>query len=182
MVTEPFDPFRIRVHGTMLFLWWLACPSALEGVWLSFSILLVILPEMLIQWMPAPLLSSKARSPESVFDSEGGLHRRLFAMCHCEGACPSVSSSVAPDALGWVETDALCLDPDARDGLLDTIVRHKVSDLVISGCDAMPLPVEFRQSVASTNCHLSGLEWLDHPSTLKTREFAISTLVSTPKD
>ena len=89
---------------------------------------------------------------------------------------------MAPDALGWVETDALCLDPDARDGLLDTIVRHKVSDLVISGCDGMPLPVEFRQSVASTNCHLSGLEWLDHPSTPKTREFAISALVSSPKD
>ena len=82
MVAEPFDPFRIRVHGTMLFLWWLTCPSALEGVWLSSSILLVLIPEILIQWMPRPLLSSKARTPQSVFDSEGDLHRRLFAMCH----------------------------------------------------------------------------------------------------
>ena len=178
MVTEPFDPFRIRVHGTMLFLWWLTCPSALEGVWLSSSILLVIIPEILIQWMPAPLLSRKARAPESVFDSEGDLHRRLFAMCHCEGACPSVPSSAAPNSLGWVETDALCLDPDARDALLDTIVRHRVSDLIISGCNGSPLPIEFQQSIASTNCQLSGLGWLDTDSTLKSRETTISTLAS----
>ncbi len=182
MVAEPFDPFRIRVHGTMLFLWWLTCPSALEGVWLSSSILLVLIPEILIQWMPRPLLSSKARTPQSVFDSEGDLHRRLFAMCHCEGSCPSVPSSAAPNRLGWAETEALCLDSDARDALLDTVVRHRVSDLVISGCDGSPLPMEFRQSIASTNCQLSGLGWLDAPSTLEKRNFALSTLVSSSKD
>ena len=161
MVTEPFDPFRIRVHGTLLFLWWLACPSALEGVWLPLSVLLVIVPEMVNQWMPKPALSSNARSPTPVFDSEGGLHRRLFAMCHCEGACPSISSSAAPSSLGWVENQAFCLDTDARDALLDAVIRNRVDHLIISGCDGSPLPVQFRQSLATSNCQLSGQGWLD---------------------
>jgi Sec-independent protein secretion pathway component TatC len=182
MVTAPFDPFRIRVHGTLLFVWWLVCPSALEGVWLTFSVLLVIIPEMAIQWMPKPILSSKARAPLSVFDSEGGLHHRLFAMCHCEGACPSISASMAHKSLGWAENSALCLDPDARDALLDTVVRHNVSNLIISGCDGTPLPMEFRQSIASSNCQLSGLGWLDTDTTLSQRKATISDLAILPED
>ncbi len=181
-VTEPFDPFRIRVHGTMLFLWWLACPSALEGIWLTLSVLLVILPEMVMQWMPSPVLSSKARAPSPVFDAEGRLHRRLFAMCHCEGACPSVSASESPKPLGWVETQALCLDSDARDALLDTIVRHRVSDLVISGCDGTPLPMEFRQTIANSNCQLSGMNWLDSITSRSEREMALSALATAPEE
>ena len=176
IVTETVDPFRIRVHGTMLFIWWLACPSALDGIWISLSILLVILPEIVMRWMPNHVLSSKARAPTSVFDSDGGLHRRLFAMCHCEGACPSVSDSESSQRLGWVETQALCLDPDARDALLDTVVRHKVSELIISGCDGTPLPMEFRQSIDSTNCRLSGLNWLDVSTSHADRENALSAL------
>ena len=182
MVTEPFDPFRIRVHGTLLFLWWLACPSALEGVWLTLSVLLVILPEMVIQWMPAPALSSRAKAPTPVFDSEGGLDRCLFAMCHCEGACPSVSPAESPKSLGWAENEAFCLDCDARDALLDAVVRHRVNHLVISGCDGTPLPVEFRQSLSSSNCKLSGLGWLDVNTTPKLRESALSELTTPSKD
>ena len=50
--------------------------------------------------------------------------------------------SAAPNHLGWVETQALCLDDDARDALLDTIVRNEVSELIISGCNRTPLPRE----------------------------------------
>ena len=182
VVSEPVDPFRLRVHGFILFIWWLVCPPALEGIWITLSILLVILPEIVMRWMPTPVLSSKARAPKSVFDAEGRLHRRLFAMCHCEGACPIVSVSQSPKRLGWIETQAICLDSDARDALLDLVVRHKVSDLVISGCDGTPLPMEFRQSIASTNCHLSGLNWLDKSTTNSERERALSLLSASSKE
>ena len=182
MVTQPFDPFRIRVHGTALFIWWLTCPTALEGIWLSLSILLVILPEMLVQWMPSPVLSSKARAPQSVFDSHGALDRRMFAMCHCDGACPSVAIPKNEPHLGWVETEALCLDSDARDALLDSVIRHNVTDLFISGCNGNPLPMEFRQSIHSTNCHLSGLEWLDQPTTISERESALLDIARSNTD
>ena len=182
MVTEPFDPFRVRIHGTLLFLWWLTCPSALEGIWLSSSILLVLIPEILIRWMPASALSSNARAPNSIFDRDGALHRRFFAMCHCEGACPSVSVSASPTGLGWAETDALCLDSDARDALLDAVVRHRVSDLVISGCDGTPLPMDFRQSVSSAGCNLTGLGWLDTPTSIEERETTLLGFSTTSKD
>jgi len=182
MVSEPFDPFRIRVHGTLLFLWWLACPSALEGIWLSLSVMMVIIPEMVNQWMPKPALSNNARAPTPVFDSEGDLHRYMFAMCHCEGACPSVSSKSSPNHLGWVENQALCLDSDARDALLDSVVRHRVDHLVISGCDGTPLPMEFRQSVTATNCNLTGLGWLDLETTVSQRQTALSDLFGRSED
>ena len=182
MVTEPFDPFRIRIHGTLLFLWWLACPSALEGIWLTLSIMLIIIPEMVNQWMPKPVLSNNARAPSSVFDSEGDLRRHMFAMCHCEGACPSITAKSSPSHLGWVENEALCLDSDARDALLDAVVRHRVNNLVISGCDGTPLPMEFRQSIASTNCNLSGLGWLDLKTTVSERQSSLSELFMKSKD
>lgn len=182
MMTEPFDPFRIRIHGSLLFLWWLACPSALEGIWLTLSIMLVIIPEMVNQWMPKPVLSNNARAPSSVFDSEGDLRRHMFAMCHCEGACPSITAKSSPSHLGWVENQALCLDSDARDALLDAVVRHRVNNLIISGCDGTPLPMEFRQSIASTNCNLSGLGWLDLKTTDSERQSSLSDLFVKSKD
>ncbi|MBJ84384.1 MAG: hypothetical protein CMB52_02555 [Euryarchaeota archaeon] len=174
---DTIDSFRIRVHGTILFLWWLVSPSALDGVWFTLSILLVLLPEIAIRWAPESILSDSARAPTSIFDSEGALHRKLFAMCHCEGACPTVPSSTIPSNLGLVETQALCLDPEARDALLDKVLRHEVSDLIISGCNGLPLPMDFRQSVQSRNCKLSGLNWLDSPSQVQDRESALSELV-----
>ncbi len=175
--SDTINLFRIRVHGTILFLWWLVAPNALDGVWFSLAILLVLLPEIVVRWAPEAVLSESARPPNTIFDSEGVLHRKLFAMCHCEGSCPSVPSSAAPTNLGWVETQALCLDPDARDALLDVVLRHDVSNLVISGCNGLPLPVDFRQSLHIQNCHLSGLNWLDSATEMVERESTLSELV-----
>ncbi len=176
---EAIDPFRVRVYGTVLFLWWLVAPSALDGIWFTLAILLILLPEIVIRSSPESVLSGVARPPEPVFDSHGELHRKLFAMCHCEGACPAVPSMSAPTHLGWVETQALCLEPDARDALLDSVLRHDVSELIISGCNGMPLPVDFRQSIHSHGCKLSGLNWLDIPTEIAERESTLSGLVFT---
>jgi hypothetical protein len=182
VTSEPFDPLRVRVHGTTVFVWWLAAPAAFEGVWLLLACLLVILPEAVLLTMPAPVLSSRARAPLPVYDAEGRLRQRMFTMCACEGACPKVDVDAAPRRLGWTEADALCLDPDARDALLDTVVRHRVTDLVISGCDGMPLPVAFRQSLANASVDLSGLGWLDSPDDLQQRETDLASLAGTRSD
>jgi Sec-independent protein secretion pathway component TatC len=180
--TEPFDPLRVRVHGTIVFVWWLASPDVLEGIWLVLASLLLIIPEMVQLTMPVPLLSSKARAPTSVFDKQGEIRRRMFAMCGCEGACPRVNVESAPANLGWSKVDALCLDPDERDALLDAIIRHKVTDLTISGCDGTPLPFEFRQSLVSSSCQLTGLNWLDKETNLQDRESDISALLISSQD
>ena len=174
---ETIDPFKIRVHGSVLFLWWLVGPSALDGIWFTLAIMLVLLPEIFVRSAPESVLSDAARSPEPVFDSDGVLHRKLFAMCHCEGACPKVPSAGAPSHLGWIETQALCLDDDARDALLDAIVRNDVSELIISGCNGTPLPVNFRQSIQARSCHLTGLNWLDVPDDITERESTLHGLV-----
>ena len=177
MNAEAIDTFRIRVHGTILFVWWLVGPSALDEIWFTLAILLIILPEIAIRGAPGAVLSNNSRPPKTVFDSQGELHRKLFAMCHCEDACTSVDSKTAPINLGWAETQALCLDPDARDALLDAVLRHDVSELVISGCNGQPLPVDFRQSLHTRNCQLSGLNWLDSLPDSSDRKSALESLV-----
>ena len=176
VTTEPFDPLRVRVHGTIVFIWWLAAPAVLEGVWLSFALLLVILPEVVLLTMPTPVLSSRARPPIDVYDREGRLRRRMFTMCHCEGACPKVNSEAVPAHLGWSEVQALCLDSDERDALLDSIIRNRATDLIISGCDGIPLPYEFRESLHSSSCSLKGLGWLDSNPDIKQRQTEVSAL------
>tara|TARA_B110000014_G_C19823297_1_gene427125 strand:+ start:132 stop:386 length:255 start_codon:yes stop_codon:yes gene_type:complete len=84
--------------------------------------------------------------------------------------------------MGWLEAEALCLDPDARDMLLDAIIRNDVGELIISGCDGTPLPVEYRQSLHEVNCHLSGLEWLDNKTDIKGREASISAIFNQHTD
>lgn len=181
VTTEPFDPLRVRVHGTVVFTWWLAGPAVLDGVWLNLALLLVILPEAVLFSMPTPILSSRARAPTDVYDREGALRRRMFAMCHCEGACPQVDAGSAPSRLGWSEVQALCLDSDERDALLDAVIRNSATDLIISGCDGMPLPYEFRDSLRSSSCNLQGLGWLDSDAGLEQRRAELAAL-STSRD
>jgi len=181
VTTEPLDPLRVRVHGTIVFVWWLAGPTVLDGVWLNLALLLIILPEAVLLSMPKPILSSKARAPTDVYDREGRLRRRMFAMCHCEGACPQIDADSVPSRLGWSEIQALCLDSDERDALLDTVIRNRATDLIISGCNGMPLPYEFRESLRSSSCTLRGMEWLDLDTDIKQRQDELVAL-STSSD
>ena len=84
--------------------------------------------------------------------------------------------------MGWLEAEALCLDPDARDMLLDAVIHNNVGDLIISGCNGTPLPVEYRQSLSEVNCRISGLEWLDHKTDIKDREASILAISNQYKD
>ncbi|MEE2812531.1 MAG: twin-arginine translocase subunit TatC [Candidatus Thermoplasmatota archaeon] len=174
--TEPFDPLRVRVHGTLMFIWWIAAPEAIDGIWLILAVLLLIIPETIILTMPSPMLSKNARRPSDVYDAEGAIRRRIFTMCHCEGACPKVSFSSAPMNVGWTEVGALCLSADERDALLDSVVRNRATDLIISGCNGTPLPYDFQESLRSASCNLSGLEWLDKPDEPSMRESELSKL------
>ncbi|MBN17302.1 MAG: hypothetical protein CMB37_03990 [Euryarchaeota archaeon] len=159
---EPLDPFRIRIHGTVLLVWWLACPTVMTNIWPFAALSLVILPEFILLFSPSLSLTTSGRSPSSVFDSEGKIHRKAIALCGCEGACPSIPSESLNPHLGCVKSQALCLDADARDTLLDYVIRNQATQLLISGCDGTPLPVDFRQSIKAASCELSGMNWLDN--------------------
>ncbi len=158
---EPFDPLRIRVHVAMLFFWWLTSPEVLSGNWLALAIIAVAVTEYSSRRVPVPRLGSAQRRPRPVFDDKGEVRRSMFAMCSCDGACPRALRDEAPDSVGWVEAEALCLSAAEQDALLDTVLRNNVTDLFISGCEGSPLPLDLREGLASMNCELRGLGWLD---------------------
>ena len=78
--------------------------------------------------------------------------------------------------IGGTEVGALCLSADERDALLDSVVRNRATDLIISGCNGTPLPYDFQESLRSASCNLSGLEWLDKPDEPSLRESELSKL------
>ncbi len=158
---EPLDPFRIRIHGTIIFVWWLVCPSVMDNIWPFLALTLVIIPEFILLFAPSPSLTTSGHPPSSVFDSKGDIHRNVIALCDCEGACPMIPRESVNSHMGCVQSQALCLDEDARDILLDYVIRNQATQLLISGCDGTPLPMDFRQSVLATSCQLDGLNWLD---------------------
>ena len=158
---EPFDPSRIRIHMAMLFFWWLASPEVLSGNWLALATIAVVIVEYSSRKVPVPRLGDQQRRPTPIFDSKGEVRNSTFVMCNCEGACPRALRSEAPNSVGWVEAEALCLSAGEQDALLDSVLSNKVTDLFISGCDGSPLPVNLREDLASLNCELAGLGWLD---------------------
>ena len=62
------------------------------------------------------------------------------------------------------------------DALLDTILRNRATDLIISGCDGTPLPYEFRESLQSSSCSLTGLGWLDSNADSNQRQAEVTAL------
>jgi len=158
---SPFDMWRVRVHGTLLIGWYIAAPGALDGVWIPMAFLLILIGECGARLIPQAALGGAHRRPTPVFDDEGGVRNALFVMCACEDACPKVAAELAPGHLGWVNADAICLDPEARDRLLDVVIRHDVSDVCISGCDGSPIPHDLAHSLERASVKLWGLEWLD---------------------
>ena len=56
---------------------------------------------------------------------------------------------------------ALCDNFEERDHLIDAIARNRLTDIIIGGCNGTPLPQGFKKSVASTQCQLRGLNFLN---------------------
>ena len=85
--------------------------------------------------------------------------------CSCEGVCPSIPSGSLPNGVASPTCDALCLNTHEQDALADLVSQHSITDLIITGCDAEPIPSELKRSLSSIGCSTKGLGWLDETRT-----------------
>ena len=140
------------------FLLYLSLSGPLTGLWLPWIVITIILMEL----MTLTITNSRieVKRPTSILDSTGGVHRITILDCSCEGACPKLS--FVPRGCGLLRTEALCLDNNEADRLLEALHLQRTTRLVITGCDSTPIPFHVRASMISQDIEVMGLSWLDH--------------------
>lgn len=114
-----------------------------------FSAVVLELP--LLPWRNTP-----PRGLPTVLDAEGARRRLLVVDCACEGAFGGPTHP--PDTgLGHHVAQGLCARYHERTTLLERIQEGRASDVLIVGCSTDPLPIPFKEAVASTGASLRGL-------------------------
>ena len=94
-------------------------------------------------------------------DSEGSLRRIAVVSCACAGACAKDFSTITPNLMATSSATALCLNANERNDLLASAKIQRLTDIIITGCDASPLPEHMERSLDSLSIKLRGLSLLD---------------------
>ena len=139
------------------FLLYLSLSGPLNGLWLPWIVITVILMELMSVGIQNSRIEVKRSS--SILDTEGAIHRITILDCSCEGACPKLSFS--PQGCGLLRTEALCLDNNEADRLLEALHLQQTTRLIITGCDGVPIPSHLQDSLNSQGIEVMGLSWLD---------------------
>ena len=139
------------------FFLYLSLSGPLNGLWLPWIVITIILMEL----MSAGITNSRieVKRPSSILDTDGGIHRITILDCSCEGACPKLSFS--PRGSGLLRTEALCLDNNEADSLLEALHLQQTTRLIITGCDGTPIPSHIQDTMISQGIDVIGLSWLD---------------------
>lgn len=171
--------WRLRVHGFMVMLLWLAIPSQMSGLMIALTIFAVGIVE-LSGWKFFRASAPDAYGLNDLFDEEGGIHRVLYVDCSCCGSTPSISPL---SGMGVVSCDAVCRYSMEQNHLIDSCKRFGVTDLVFSGCSLEGMPPEFMDSLRFLGIDSRSLD-LSHIATLRTHDndvdlqLAMASLIS----
>ena len=150
------DWWRTRILGIGGVVLFLSLPGRWNGaniVLLSFTIVFL---EYSIQ--KSVRVTRELLSPNALFDHEGRRRFVSYVDCSCQGVAYPIDTS--PQHTGLLKYDALCENVDERQHLIDTIAKYRLTDVIIGGCDASPLPRSFKRAADSVQCQLRGLDLL----------------------
>ena len=150
------DWWRTRILGIGGVVLFLSLPGRWNGaniVLLSFTIVFL---EYSIQ--KSVRVTRELLSPNALFDHEGRRRFVSYVDCSCQGVAYPIDTS--PQHTGLLKYDALCENVDERQHLIDTIAKYRLTDVIIGGCDASPLPTSFKHAADSVRCQLRCLDLL----------------------
>ncbi|MBT5843996.1 MAG: hypothetical protein HOH79_03305 [Euryarchaeota archaeon] len=154
---ESADWWRLRVYG-VVFLLLLASLPEFGGLAVLMSAFAVGSIELISRrWLHAS--SPIFRGQKPIMDGEGGIRNILMVDCECDGAAlPSPPQLNAPFPL--YSAHSLCTMASEREHVLELALRHRLTDLIISGCSSEPLPNSFKSNCKSIGCSLRGMNLL----------------------
>lgn len=151
------DWWRLRILGVGGLVLLLSLPGRWNGTNIVLLSLMLIFLEYSIR--NSVRFSREILRPKPMFDHEGRRRLVSYVDCSCHGVAYPIDTS--PENTGLLKYQALCDNFEERDHLIDAIARNRLTDVIIGGCDGTPLPQGFKNSVASTQCQLRGLNFLN---------------------
>ena len=103
-------------------------------------------------------VSNEIYNPSAIFDHEGRRRYVTYVDCSCQGVAYPIDTS--PEHTGLLRYESLCDNIGERHHLISMVSKHQLTDVIIGGCDASPLPESFQDTVSSARCTLRGLDLL----------------------
>ena len=139
----------------------LSLPSQFEGLRILLAIIAMAITDWISSSLPAAALGRRQFDVRNLQSATEEPLRLAIIDCSCEGVCPSVPPGSLPDGVASPTCVALCLNTHEQDALADLVSQHSITELIITGCDAEPIPSKLKRSLSSSGCSTKGLSWLD---------------------
>ena len=150
------DWWRIRLLGIGGLVLFLSLPGRWNGVNIILLSLMIVYLEFSIR--RSIRVSNEIYNPSAIFDHEGRRRYVTYVDCSCQGVAYPIDTS--PEHTGLLRYESLCDNIGERHHLISMVSKHQLTDVIIGGCDASPLPDSFQETVSSARCTLRGLDLL----------------------
>ena len=150
------DWWRIRLLGIGGLVLFLSLPGRWNGVNIILLTLMIAYLEFSIR--KSIRVSNEIYSPSAIFDHEGRRRYVTYVDCSCQGVAYPIDTS--PDHTGLLRYESLCDNIGERHHLISMVSKHQLTDVIIGGCDASPLPESYQDTLSSARCTLRGLDLL----------------------
>ena len=164
--------FLVILGGILI----LTLPSEFEGLKIILAILAMAIADRVSNSLPPAALGRRNFEVSNISHGENNPIRLAIVDCGCEGVCPSVPAGSIPVGIASPSCEALCLSAKEQDAIADLVSQNLITNLIITGCDSTPIPIQLKRSIESVGCKISGLGWLDEPRA-QTEEWRTSSLV-----
>ena len=151
---ETADWWRTRIYGLVLLLLLASLPEfgGLAILLSSFAIATIELSSR--RWLRGKV--SPFNGFEPIMDAEGELRKILLIDCSCNtDSVPlpkEINSPIPIHSVG-----SFCTSTKEREFILEKIIRHRLSDVVIRGCSPESIPKSFKSNCKSLGCSLREL-------------------------
>ena len=151
------DWWRIRLLGIGGLILFLSLPGRWNGINITLLSLMIVFLEYSIR--RSVRASIEMYNPSPIFDHEGRRRYVTFVDCSCHGVAYPIDTS--PEHTGLLKYEALCDNIEEREHLMAMVAKHRLTDVIVGGCNGLPLPESFHHSIQSARCTLRGLNLLD---------------------
>ena len=150
------DWWRVRLLGIGGLVLFLSLPGRWNGVNIIVLSLMILYLEFSIR--RSIRVSNELYNPSAIFDHEGRRRYVTYVDCACQGVAYPID--ISPEHTGLLRYESLCDNIGERHHLISMVSKHQLTDVIIGGCDASPLPESFQKTVSSARCTLRGLDLL----------------------
>ena len=165
------DWWRIRIYGLVVLLLLASLPE-FGGLAITLAILAVSTIEACSRkWLKGK--SPLFRGFQSIMDAEGELRNMVLVDCITDGDTSALPKTVDLP-IPIYSSSSLCNSSKERALLLEKVIRHRISDVFLSGCSIDSLPESFKKNCSSQGCTLRELEYERRPSPNQALELQLS--------